>query len=101
MRLSIPDLAGPPGNLEAASGERERRRIAPSPLPASLSFRRSGHQLSAMYGQAQNLHYFPGDQMTPLFGYAALAVIELRLGQKVNPVTTNHCFPIESIRRVQ
>jgi len=62
---------------------------------------RTGQPLSAIYGQAQDLHHLPGDQMAAFFGYAAHAIIELRLWQKVNLVTTNHCFPIESVRLVQ
>src|SRR3954469_3875457 len=39
--------------------------------------------------------------MSPFFGHGSLFVVEPHLWQQINPIATNHCSPIESVRFVQ
>ena len=39
--------------------------------------------------------------MTAFFGNVSFSIIELRFGQEMDFVATNHCFPVESVTFIQ
>jgi hypothetical protein len=52
-------------------------------------------------GQSQYFNYFAGNQMSSFFSDTSLSVVKSGFGQQMDPVATNHRFPIQSVGSIQ